>query len=227
MGKEKAKRIQTSFLIPLEKKAVGYLAAQLPRWVTSDFLTYIGVFGAFVCAVGFALSSYNIYYLWLANLGLVINWYGDSLDGTLARLRNAQRPKYGFFIDHSLDVVTVTLMIVGAGLSPIFSMVAAMSVLIGYLALSISTYVITIVDDQFRLTYGIFGPTEFRLLFVILNIVIMYTSLSTLTLTIFDHTITVCDLIAYAITVILGIIWFSQFIVDKVRLDKVDPLKKF
>lgn len=226
MGKEKAERIQTSLLNAAEKKVLIYLAERQPKWMTSDGLTYIGVLGALVCAAGFALSTVNIYYLWLANLGLVINWYGDSLDGTLARVRNAQRPKYGFFIDHSLDVVTVTLMIVGAGLSPIFSMVAAMSVLIGYLALSIYTYVTTIVNDQFRLTYGVFGPTEFRLIFVILNIVIMYTSLSTLTVEIGSCSITVCDLVAYGVAAILAIIWFSQFFADKARLAKLDPLKK-
>lgn len=226
MGKEKAERIQTSLLNAAEKKALIYLAERQPKWITSDCLTYIGVLGALVCAVGYALSSINIYYMWLASLGLVINWYGDSLDGTLARVRNTQRPKYGFFIDHSLDVVTVTLMIVGAGLSPIFSMVAAMSVLIGYLALSIYTYVLTIVNDQFRLTYGVFGPTEFRLIFVILNTVIMYTSLSTLSVDICGLSITVCNLIAYAVAAILAIIWFSQFFADKARLAKLDPLKK-
>lgn len=226
MGKEKAERIQTSLLNAAEKKALVYLAERQPKWMTSDGLTYIGVLGALICAVGYALSTVNIYYMWLANLGLVINWYGDSLDGTLARVRNTQRPKYGFFIDHSLDVVTVSLMIIGAGLSPIFSMVAAMSVLIGYLALSIYTYVTTIVNDQFRLTYGVFGPTEFRLIFVILNIVIMYTSLASLSVEICGCSITVCDLIAYGVAAILAIIWFSQFFTDKARLAKLDPLKK-
>ena len=100
MGKETSTRIQTSILNALEKKALVWLAGKQPRWMTSDVLTYIGVLGAVVCAVGFALANLDIRYLWLSSLGLVINWYGDSLDGTLARVRNTQRPVYGFFIDH-------------------------------------------------------------------------------------------------------------------------------
>ena len=101
MGNEKAERIQTSFLNAAEKKALIWLAHRQPRWMTSDMLTYIGVLGAAVCALGYALSNSSIYWLWLSSLGLVINWYGDSLDGTLARVRQLQRPVYGFFIAHS------------------------------------------------------------------------------------------------------------------------------
>lgn len=105
MGKETSTRIQTSILNALEKKVLVWLAGKQPRWVTSDVLTYIGVLGAVICAVGFALANLDIRYLWLSSLGLVINWYGDSLDGTLARVRNTQRPVYGFSsIIHSMPL---------------------------------------------------------------------------------------------------------------------------
>ena len=103
MGKETSERIQTSVLNAAEKKVLVWLAQRQPAWVTSDFLTYTGVVGALVCAVGFVLAHIDKNYLWISSLGLVINWYGDSLDGTLARVRNAQRPVYGFFIDHTLE----------------------------------------------------------------------------------------------------------------------------
>ena len=122
-----------------------------------------------VCALGFILANVNVYYLWLSSLGLVINWYGDSLDGTLARVRNTQRPIYGFFIDHSLDAITICIMCIGAGLSPMFKLDVALVVLAGYLVLSIYTYVCTILKDEFRLTYSSFGPTEFRLVIIIIN----------------------------------------------------------
>lgn len=96
MGKETSERIQTSVLNAAEKKVLVWLAQRQPAWVTSDFLTYTGVVGALVCAVGFVLAHIDKNYLWISSLGLVINWYGDSLDGTLARVRNAQRPVYGF-----------------------------------------------------------------------------------------------------------------------------------
>ena len=162
MGKETSERIQTSVLNAAEKKVLVWLAQRQPAWVTSDFLTYTGVVGALVCAVGFVLAHIDKNYLWISSLGLVINWYGDSLDGTLARVRNAQRPVYGFFIDHTLDAVTICIMCIGAGLSPMFRLDVAMLVLVGYLVLSIYTYISTILSGKFLLTYGSLGPTEFR-----------------------------------------------------------------
>ena len=141
MGKETSTRIQTSILNEAEKKALIWLAQRQSKWITSDFLTYMGVLGAVVCALGFILANVNVHYLWLSSLGLVINWYGDSLDGTLARVRNTQRPIYGFFIDHSLDAITICIMCIGAGLSPMFKLDVALVVLAGYLVLSIYTYV--------------------------------------------------------------------------------------
>jgi phosphatidylglycerophosphate synthase len=177
MGNEKAERIQTSFLNAAEKKALIWLAHRQPRWMTSDLLTYIGVLGAAICALGYYLSNYDVYWLWLSSFGLVVNWYGDSLDGTLARVRQLQRPKYGFFIDHSLDAITVCFMFLGGGLSSIFKMEVAMLMLIGYLVLSIYTYICTIIKDKFLLTYGGgFGPTEMRLVIILLNTVVMYTA---------------------------------------------------
>ena len=106
MGKEKSVRLQTSLLNAAEKKVLVKLAKIQPRWMTSDILTYFGVVAAVFYAVFCWLANYNVNYLWAASFCLVLNWYGDSLDGTLARVRNTQRPKYGFFIDHSLDAIT-------------------------------------------------------------------------------------------------------------------------
>ena len=148
MGSEKAERIQTSFLNAIEKKALIWLAHRQPSWVTSDMLTYFGMFGAVVCALGYALSNWNIYWLWLSSLGLFINWYGDSLDGTLARVRQLQRPVYGFFIDHSLDAIAICFFCIGGGLSCMFNMEVAMLILVGYLVLSVYTYIGTILKGD-------------------------------------------------------------------------------
>ena len=139
MGKETSQRIQTSLLNAAEKRILIWLAQRQPSWVTSDMLTFLGVGGAVICALGFLLSCWNIQWLWLSSLGLVINWYGDSLDGTLARVRNTQRPVYGFFIDHTLDAITICIMCIGAGLSPMLRLDIAMLILAGYLCLSIYT----------------------------------------------------------------------------------------
>jgi len=228
MGKEKAERIQASFLNAVEKKALIWLAHRQPRWMTSDMLTYIGVLGAAVCALGYALSNLSVYWLWLSSLGLVINWYGDSLDGTLARVRQLQRPKYGFFIDHSLDAITVCFMFLGGGLSSIFKMEVAMLMLIGYLVLSIYTYICTIIKDQFLLTYGGgFGPTEMRLVIILLNTVVMYTPWVAIRYNVYGYEFGVYDVVGFVIAVILFTMWFVQFLKDRREMAEIDPLKPY
>ena len=228
MGNEKSERIQTSFLNKAEKVALVWLADRQPRWVTSDMLTYIGVAGAFICAVGFALGTIDVHYLWLSSFGLFINWYGDSLDGTLARVRNTQRPKYGFFIDHSLDVVTICLMCVGAGLSPVFRLDIALMVLAAYLGLSISTYIGTIIKGKFLLTYAGFGPTELRLVIILMNTVYMYIEpLRTMAWTICNQTFHFFDVLGLVIIVLMAYMWLAQFLKDRKMLSELDPLKPY
>jgi phosphatidylglycerophosphate synthase len=228
MGNEKSERIQTSFLNRAEKVALVWLAERQPRWVTSDMLTYIGVVGALVCAIGFALGCVNVNYLWLSSFGLFINWYGDSLDGTLARVRNTQRPKYGFFIDHSLDVVTICLMCVGAGLSPVFRLDVALMVLAAYLGLSVYTYIGTIIKGQFLLTYAGFGPTELRLIVILMNTLYMYIEpLRTSSWTIGNQTLHFFDILGIVIVVLMTIMWLAQFGKDRKVLSELDPLKPY
>lgn len=228
MGNEKAVRIQTSFLNAAEKKTLVWLAHRQPRWMTSDMLTYIGVLGAAVCALGYALSNLSVYWLWLSSLGLVINWYGDSLDGTLARVRQLQRPKYGFFIDHSLDAITVCFMFLGGGLSSIFKMEVAMLMLIGYLVLSVYTYICTIIKDEFLLTYGGgFGPTEMRLVIILLNTVVMYTPWVAIRFNLYGYEFGVYDIVGFVIAVILFLMWFVQFLKDRREMAERDPFKPY
>ena len=225
MGKESSTRIQTSILNRAEKVALVWLAKRQPRWVTSDFLTYLGVLGAVLYAVGCFLANDNIQYLWLASLGMVVNWYGDSLDGTLARVRELQRPIYGFFIDHTLDAGTISIMCIGAGLSPMFRFDIALLVLAGYLVLSVYTYICAIVKEEFRLTYGSVGPTEFRLVVILINTLVIYTSWSELSYTICGQTFGLFDLIGIAIVIFLFSAYIAQFVKDRKILAKQDPVK--
>lgn len=227
MGKETSSRIQTSILNTTEKKVLVWLAQRQPQWVTSDFLTYMGVLGAVICALGFILANWDVRFLWLSSFGLVVNWYGDSLDGTLARVRNTQRPVYGFFIDHSLDAITICIMCVGAGLSPMFKLNIALLVLAGYLVLSIYTYVCTILKDEFRLTYGSFGPTEFRLVIIIINTLYMYTSWREWHCDVYGISLGVFDIGGIAIGVFLYVAWLCQFVKDRRVLSQRDPLKPY
>lgn len=226
MGTEKATRIQTSILNGVEKKALVWLAERQPQWVNSDLLTYVGVLGAFLCGLGFTLSSMDISWLWLSSAGLFINWYGDSLDGTLARVRNRQRPKYGFFIDHSVDAITITMMCLGAGLSPLLRLDVALLVLASYLILSVYTYICTIVTNQMRLTYGRLGPTEFRLIIIIINTLFIYTPWRHLRYEIRGLDLGLFDIIALGVVVIIAILWTAQWLGDRRRLSQMDPPRR-
>lgn len=227
MGKEQASRIQTSILNQAEKKVLVWLAHRQPRWMTSDILTYIGVAGALICAAGFALSSININFLWLSSLGLVINWYGDSLDGTLARVRGTQRPTYGFFIDHTIDALTITAMCVGAGLSPMLRLEVALFVLVAYLILSIYTYICTLVKEEFRLTYGKLGPTEFRIIVFIVNTLFIYTPWRHHVYVIGGEIFGMFDIIGAAIALIIFVMHIVQWFKDRKELSLKDPAKPY
>jgi archaetidylinositol phosphate synthase len=157
-GKESHKRINDILLGPLERPALQWLAARMPRWVNPDILTGIGLLGSVLIFFSYWLTSITAHFLWLASLGLVINWFGDSLDGTLARYRKIERPKYGFFIDHTVDVVSTLLVVFGLGLSPYVRFEIACLALIGYLVMSIFVYIRTCVEGVFKISYGRFGP---------------------------------------------------------------------
>lgn len=226
MGKEKSERLQTSLLNAKEKELLIWLGNRQPSWVTSDMLTYFGVAAAVLYALFCWLSNSNVYYLWAASFCLVLNWYGDSLDGTVARVRNTQRPKYGFFIDHSLDALTTCLFCIGLGLAPVMKLSIAMFILAGYLCLSIYTYLSTIVMDKFRLTYGKLGPTEVRLIIIAVFILCMYTPWSGVGFNIGETFWTVFDCIGAVVAIILFTIYICQLAADLRYLAKIDPPKK-
>ena len=171
---KKAERIQTSFLNGLEKKALVWLAARQPRWVTSDLLTWTGTFGSVLIALGYILSNLNVNWLWISTFGLIVNWYGDSLDGTLARVRNTQRPIYGYYLDHTVDGINETLMFVGIGLSPFLNLYTALAMLVVYLQLTLNVSMNAHLKAEFKLTYAGLGPTEFRLVAILLNTLLIF-----------------------------------------------------
>lgn len=232
MLKEQSKRIQTSVLNSLEKKVLVRMAKMQPRWMTSDILTFIGIVGSVIVAAGYALSNYDISWLWLASFGFVVNWYGDSLDGTLARVRSTQRPIYGFYLDHCVDGLTMAVMCIGAGLSEMLNLYIAMAVLVVYLLLSISVYINAHLKGEFKLTFAGMGPTEFRLIMIIVNTLFIYvaplrdftTSFNCLgTEVVFGS----FDYVGLVILLILSVIYLHNFVGDAKGYAKMDPLKKW
>jgi len=166
---EKHKRVNDILLGPLERPALLWLSARMPAGVTPDILTAIGVLGGFVISLGYILSNFDRNYIWLASFGFVVNWFGDSLDGTLARYRHIERPKFGFFIDHTTDTFSQAVIFLGLGLSPYVSYDVASMALIGYLMLGVLAYVRTSVVGEFKISYGKLGPTEIRVIAILLN----------------------------------------------------------
>ena len=224
---KQSQRIQTSIINGVEKRVLAWLAQRQPRWATSDMLTLVGVVGAFLTGLGFYLTHYDINWLWLSSAGLIINWYGDSLDGTLARVRNCQRPVYGYYIDHTVDCINEAFMFVGAGLSPLVDLDLALYVFILYLFMTINVSINAHLKSEFRLTYAKLGPTEFRLIIVIANtVLILFPQLVTYTLTLGGRAYTTLDLVAIVIIVLLAVIYLVTIIADARHYAAVDPKKK-
>jgi phosphatidylglycerophosphate synthase len=169
------KRVLDTLTGPLERPLLRRLAASQPAWVSPDLLTGVGMLGALLVFISYGLTALNPAFLWLACLGFVINWYGDSLDGTLARFRKIERPHYGFYIDHTLDTVSEGLIFLGLGISPYVSFSLAALAFSAYLMLSVQVFVRTCVAGEFVLSYGRLGPTEVRLLAIFFNIFVFFT----------------------------------------------------
>jgi archaetidylinositol phosphate synthase len=199
------KRVNDIFLGPLERPALQWLAAHSPAWVTPDLMTVTGIAGGLVITLGYGLSLFHPAFLWLATFGFIINWIGDSLDGTLARYRHIERPKYGFFIDHVADVLTEIIIILGLGLTPYIKFSVASMCCIAYIAMSVLVYVRMNVMGEFKISYGKLGPTEVRLLAILLNIAMYFGGLFTFKLPLGSVTATVSpyDLYVTAITMLL------------------------
>jgi phosphatidylglycerophosphate synthase len=166
---EKHERVNDILLGPLERPALQWLSAHMPAWVTPDICTAIGILGALVTSIGYILSNIDRNYFWLASFGFLVNWLGDSLDGTLARYRHIERPKYGFYIDHTTDTFSQAVIFLGLGLSPYISFNVACMALISYYMLAILVYVRTCVVGEFKISFGKLGPTEIRVIAILLN----------------------------------------------------------
>ncbi len=228
---KQAVRIQTSILNAAEKKVLVWLAERMPSWVTSDMLTFVGFLGALVVAAGYALSNLSLYWMWLSCLGLFINWFGDSLDGSLARVRNTQRKTYGFYIDHNVDVINETIMFIGVGCSPIVNMSFAILALVSYFMLSIYVYIDCHLKGEMRLTYGGLGPTEFRLIMVIINLAFMYipwlTTWKKDVVLFHNHfSIGLFDYITVGIALLLLLFYIVSFFRGAAYYSKIDPPAK-
>lgn len=169
-----ATRVQQSLTASVERKVLLWLARRMPDWVTPDHLTALGLAAQFLAGASYALVRWNKYGLLLATFFITVNWLGDSLDGTLARYRCRLRPRYGFYVDHIVDTFGAGFLMFGLAASGYLHWQVAVGMLVAFLGLSIETYLAAYTLGDFRLSHGLFGPTEIRILLMIGNVRLMF-----------------------------------------------------
>ena len=164
-----AVRVHDALTAKIEKRVLIWMARQLPAAIHPDHLTSLALAAQILAGAAYALSSHDRRGLWLVNCFLILNWFGDSLDGTVARVRNQQRPRYGFYVDHIADALGALALMAGLGCSGYLHWQVAAGMLVGFYALSIESYLATYTMGQFHLSHGLFGPTEIRILLALGN----------------------------------------------------------
>lgn len=185
-----ARRVNASLTAAVEKRALTWMAERAPRWLTSDQLTALGLGAQIAAGICYALARFDRRALLLAIVCLALNWLGDSLDGTLARVRHHERPRYGFYVDHMVDVFGATALMCGLACSGLLHPAAAIAMLVAFLVLSAESYLATYTLSCFELSQGLFGPTEIRILLALGNLAALRNPYATL----FGHTFLLFDL---------------------------------
>ena len=168
-----ARRVHGALTASVERRVLVWMAARMPAWVSSDGLTLFGLGAQVGAGVGYAVARYHRWALIAVIACIVLNWFGDSMDGTLARVRGQQRPRYGFYVDHVVDVLGAVALMVGMGWSGMVHWQVAMAMLVAFLVLSSESYLATYTLSRFELSQGMFGPTEIRLLLIAGNLALL------------------------------------------------------
>ena len=215
--------VNTGLTAHAEEKAKEWVCPRIPQWVNSDMLTVLGFLSSFIIAAGFVLGFANRWYLILVVVGLILNWFGDSFDGSLARYRHKTRPNYGYYIDHITDGLTVTVLGLGLGLSGFIRVEIALAFIIMYLMLMMHVELVTYVENEFKYSFGLFGPTEFRIIGILLAVVMFF--LPVKYFDIWEYTLTQYDLFATFAVVVMFIILISSIVSKGVELDEIDRAK--
>ena len=212
--------INTGITAKAEEKAKEWICPRIPAWVNSDMLTVLGFLSSFIIATGFIFGFSNRWYLILVIVGLILNWFGDSFDGSIARYRKKTRPNYGYYIDHVVDGLVVLILGLGLGLSGFFKIEIALAFVIMYLILMIHVELITYVQNEFKYSFGLVGPTEIRIIGILLTIVMFF--LPVKYFDILGYTLTQYDFFASFAVVVMGMIILFSILSKAIELDKID-----
>ena len=182
-------REHRSILAAPEKRLLIFIAERLPKAINSDHLTTLALVAMGMAGAAFAAARWDRRALWLVVAALALNWFGDSLDGTLARVRRAERPRYGFYVDHVLDIAGTTLLCAGLACSPFMTPAIALALLIAYLLVAGEVFLATAAHGVFRMSVGGIGPTELRIILAAGAIALLrnpHVSIGSLTVRLFD-----------------------------------------
>lgn len=214
-------RVNQTTVARFEQWALPRMAHRLPEWVTPDTLTVIGLISAVVIGASYVLTQYSLNWLWLASLGFVVHWWGDSLDGTLARIRDIRRERYGFYVDHQSDAVSTFLIFVGLGLSPLMELSAALFLVVGYYLMMIHVNLVTIARDVFKISFAGAGPTELRLFMITANTAVFF--LDNPLIAVAGYELRLFSLIGYVGTVVLLFVYVIFGLLERAKLAVLDP----
>lgn len=179
-GFRNATRVMNGLTARVEKRALSWMAERLPHAIHSDHLTGLAAFAMLAAAACYLWSREWPPALHLVNLCLLLNWFGDSLDGTVARVRNQQRPRYGFYVDHVIDCAGIAVLVLGMAGSGLMSLTLALAFLVAYFLVSLEVYLATYCLASFRMSFLGFGPTELRILLAVGNLAALRTPIVTL-----------------------------------------------
>jgi archaetidylinositol phosphate synthase len=222
LGKAVEAEREAGFLLAIpEKRLLRSLAARLPRWILPDDLTVLGVLAALGVCAAYQLSNQDLAWLWVASGLLVVQWIGDSLDGTLARVRKIERPTYGYYIDHIVDAVATAAIGIGLGLSPLMLLSIGTLIVVGYLILSINVYLESFAFGRFNIGYGFVGPTEVRLILIAINTAVALGW--GLSFHAFDLRLTALDLFGLAIVAVMCAVLIVRVTKNLRELSRREP----
>ena len=215
-----APRINESLTASLEKRVLHWMVERAPRWLTSDQLTVLGLSAQIGAGIFYALSRYSRYALLVVIACLILNWLGDSMDGTLARVRCQQRPRYGFYVDHMVDMFGAVALMCGLGCSGFLHWSIAIAMLIAFLLLSGESYLATYTLSRFQLSQGLFGPTEIRILLIVGNLALLRNPYATL----FGHRMLLFDVAGTIAAVCMFAMAVAVTIRHTAQLYRQEPL---
>ena len=218
---ENARRVNQALTARMEKRALRWMAERAPKWVSSDQLTLLGLGAQIGAGICYALSRYDRRILLMAIACLMLNWLGDSLDGTLARTRRQERPRYGFYVDHIVDILGAVALMCGLGWSGLLHWATAMAMLIAFLVLSCESYLATYTLKCFELSQGIFGPTEIRILLAMGSLAALRSPYATL----FGHRMLLFDLGGVIATLGMATMAIDVTVRHTAQLYRQEPLK--